>query len=108
MSKPVMLAAFAVILSAAPALADTPGSARRIAASESREAHQESRITNGIAGGTINAREANRLNNQQSRIDNSQTRLAADGNFSRRDYARVSYRQNNANTQILRARQNRR
>lgn len=108
MPKPAMLVLFAAVVAASPALADTPGSARRIAATESRDSHQETRITNGIAGGTINAAEAARLNSQQARIDNGQARLAADGNFSRRDYARINYRQSRASSQIFRARNNRR
>jgi hypothetical protein len=98
----------AALLAATPALANTPGSARRIAATESRDTHQETRITSGAANGSINPAEATHLNNQQARIDNTQTRLAADGNFSRRDYARVDYRQDKANRQIFRARNNRR
>lgn len=102
---PAMLAA---ILATAPAFATTTGSDRRLAATESRDARQESRIIDGIATGSINANEAARFNNQQTRVDNSQARLAADGHFSRRDYARVDYRQDRANRSIARARNNRR
>lgn len=111
MSK-TFAAIFATILAAGlvagPALAGTPGSDRRLAATESRDAFQESRITAGAANGSINIAEASRLNSQQARIDQGQTRLAADGHFSRRDYARIDYRQDKANRNIARARVNRR
>jgi hypothetical protein len=101
-------AAFAAVLLAIPAIAATPGSDRRLDASESRDAAQEARINKGAAAGAINPAEATRLNNQQARIDASQTRLAADGHFSRRDYARIDSRQDSANRNIARARTNRR
>lgn len=109
MSKPLNLTILAIaIIAAAPATAGTPGSDRRIAASEHRDSRQETRIATGTANGGINATEAARLDNQQARIDNKQTRLAADGYFSRRDYARVDYAQDKANRSIHRARYNRR
>ena len=108
MSKPFHLAIIAAaVLAAIPALAQTPGSARRLAATENRDARQETRIDTGVAGGGINANEAAYLNARQARIDTTQTRLAADGNFSRRDYARVDYLQDKANRSIFRARNNR-
>jgi hypothetical protein len=109
MSKSFHLAIIAAaVLAAVPALAETPGSARRFTATENRDARQDTRIDNGVTGGGINANEAARLEAQQARIDTSETRLAADGNFSRRDYARIDYRQDKANRSIFRARNNRR
>lgn len=87
--------------------AATP-SQQRLAVTESRDARQDTRIATGLGNGQINANEAAHLNAQQARIDNSQARLAADGRFSRRDYARVDYRQDKANRNIARARNNRR
>ena len=95
-------------LAAVPAMASTNASERRLAATESRDARQESRISNGLANDQITTREAAHLNAQQARIDTSQARLAADGHFSRRDYARVDHRQDKANRHIARARNNRR
>ena len=109
MSKPFNIAILAAaLLVAVPALAQTPGSARRITATENRDTREETRIDKGVADGQINANEAAHLNDQQARIDTAQTRLAADGNFSRRDYAKVDYRQDRANRSIFRARNNRR
>jgi hypothetical protein len=98
-------AAFAII--AAPAAAG-PRSDARYAATENRDTRQDSRITAGTASGQINPYEAARLNASQARVDNTQARLSADGYFSRRDYARVSYRQTRASHGIARARNNRR
>lgn len=110
MSKITMFvaAALAGCAVAAPATAQTTGSDNRQAAVDARESRQDTRIIDGIAGGGINANEATRLSNQQARIDNSQARLAADGNFSRRDYARTHARQDRASANIARARGNRR
>ncbi len=104
-----LIAALAV--TTAVAATETPaagGSDRRLAASENRENQQDQRIANGISNGSISSAEAARLNAQQAHIDRTQTRLAADGNFSRRDYARTDYRQDRARGNINRARFNRR
>jgi hypothetical protein len=104
-------AAISVLLAlgtALPAQAQTPGSDRRIAATDAREAQQTTRIDAGVANGSINANEATRLQNQQTRIDGSADRLAADGQYSRRDHARVASRQNAASRNIGAARRNRR
>lgn len=95
------LAGLAVPAAASP-------SDRRFAASEARDVRQEHRIAAGIAQGTINPREASRLQARNGRIDNFQNRLAADGRYSRHDRARVAYRQNGASHGIYRARHNRR
>lgn len=100
------IAGFAIV-TAAPAFATpTPRSDARYAATENRDSRQDARIANGVAAGQINAHEAARLNASQARVDNAQARLSADGYFSRRDYARVSYRQHRANYGITRTRRN--
>ncbi|WP_426167650.1 hypothetical protein [Sandarakinorhabdus sp. DWP1-3-1] len=101
---PLLVLALATL--AVPATASP--SDRRFAASEARDARQEQRIATGIARGTINPREASRLQARNGRIDNFQNRLASDGRYSRRDRARVAYRQNSASHGIYRARHNRR
>lgn len=96
------------IAAAVPATATpTPRSDARYAATENRDSRQDTRIANGIASGQINAHEAARLNASQTRVDNAQARLSADGHFSRRDYARVSYHQSRAGYGIARTRNNR-
>ena len=102
-----LAATFAAALAtlAAPAAASpTPRSDARLAATQNREARQDSRIASGLASGQISSAEATRLNARQAGIDNAQARLSADGYFSRRDYARVSYRQTRARYGIARAR----
>lgn len=97
----IALAGFAVPAAASP-------SDRRFAATDARDAAQQQRIANGVAQGTVNPREAARLDARNAHLDNVQTRLASDGRYSRLDYARVSYRQNGASRGIHRARYNRR
>ena len=105
---PYLAAAVLAIMAAPAAATPTPRSDARLAATENRDARQDSRIASGLATGQIGAGEAARLDASQARIDNTQARLSADGYFSRRDYARVSYRQNRASFGITRARNNRR
>ena len=105
---PYLAAAVLAIMAAPAAATPTPRSDARLAATENRDARQDSRIASGLATGQIGAGEAARLDASQARIDNTQARLSADGYFSRRDYARVSYRQNRASSGIARARNNRR
>ncbi len=95
------------LAAAVPAIAQTPSDAR-LAATQSRDARQEQRIAAGVANGSINSREAARLDAQQGRIDNAEARLASDGRYSRRDFARINARQNRASAEIARARHNRR
>ena len=105
------LAIAAATLAALTAVA-TPAAAQngtgRLAATEARQDRQQARIGDGLTSGRINPREAARLDRQQARIDHGQTRLAADGNFSRRDHARISHRQHHASHRIARSKHNRR
>jgi len=105
----VLAAGLAAALPAAavPAAAQTPSDAR-LAATQNRDARQDQRIAAGVAGGGINSNEAARLGAQQGRIDTAEARLASDGRYSRRDFARISARQNRASADIARARRNRR
>ncbi len=105
-TKPLIVIALAGIAMQIPALAaaQTPGSQRRLAITEARDTHQEQRIANGVAKGQLDDREAARLTARNNHIDNLQTRLASDGTYSRRDFARVSYRENRASRGIARAR----
>ena len=104
---PYLAIAALVIAAAAPAAASpTPRSDARLAATENRDARQDARIATGTASGRITSNESARLSASQARIDNTQARLSADGYFSRRDYARVSYRQSRASYGIARARHN--
>lgn len=107
MTRLPSLAIAAMSILAVPATA-TPRSDARYAATETRDSRQDSRIAAGTASGQITPYEAARLSAGQTRVDNTQARLSADGYFSRRDYARVSYRQARANFSIARARNDRR
>lgn len=107
-----MIRIMAITSAAMAVFAAIPAAAQygngRLAATEARQARQDARIDRGIANGRINPHEADRLDRQQTRIDRMQNRLAADGNFSRRDYARIDARQRAASHRIYRTRHNRR
>ncbi len=95
-------------IAATAAQADVDPSQRRLSQVETRNSRQDARIAAGTANGSINTAEAARLDSREARIDSSEARLASDGNFSRRDQARINARQNRASASIYRGRHNRR
>jgi hypothetical protein len=71
-------AASILAVTVAYAQADTP----RI---DQRQANQEQRIEKGLAGGHLTEREANRLSNQQERINRMEDRAKSDGVVSKKE-----------------------
>ncbi len=67
---------------------------------DQREQRQETRIDNGTASGQLNQRETNRLEHQQTHIDNMESRAKADGKVTRLERARITREQNQANRRI--------
>lgn len=69
---------------------------------DQRQANQEQRIDQGVAGGQLNKREANRLNKQQKHINKVEGRAKADGVVTKKERARINKTQNRASRQIAR------
>lgn len=79
----------------APAAPPTSG-----ALVDRRESMQDARIRQGIGSGQIDAREAWRLEQQQSRIQAAEARADADGHVSRAEHARLERMQDRASADI--------
>ncbi len=81
-TRHTLFAAFALVPLLAFAQADTP----RV---DQRQANQERRIDQGVASGSLTAREANRLERGQQRVDNIEQRAKADGVVTRQERVRL-------------------
>jgi len=101
MKKALMtaLAAALAMAMAAPAYAGRP---------EQRQRNQQKRIHQGIRSGSLTNGEAARLERQQFQLHRMKRRFQADGEFTRRERARVRHRQAHASGNIFRAKHNRR
>lgn len=65
-----------------------------------REAKQEQRITQGVASGSLTRKEANHLNQGQSRVATAEDKAKADGTVTKKEKARLSHMQNKQNRHI--------
>lgn len=98
MKKGIAMAVAAMVLA---------GSATVFAAGiEQRQRNQQHRIHQGIRSGSVTPGEAARLEREQVRIERMERRLKADGDFTRRDRARVQHRLNRSSRHIYRAKHN--
>ena len=92
-----VLTGAALALACAAAFAQQPGGP---GVSAQREALQEQRIRQGIADGSLSAREAYRLERQQGRIDAAQAAARADGHLSAAERERLDRMQDQASAAI--------
>lgn len=98
MKKGIAMAVAAVVLA---------GSTTVFAAGiEQRQWNQQRRIRQGIHSGSLTPGEAARLEREQFRAERLERRLKADGDFTRRDRARVQHRLNQSSRHIYRAKHN--
>jgi len=67
---------------------------------DQRQDRQETRIDKGIENGSITAREADRLEHQQSKIDHAENRALADGKLNRKEAHRLEGMQDRAGRNI--------
>ena len=69
---------------------------------DQRQANQEQRIDQGIAGGQLNEKEAALLNKQQDHIDNMENKAKADGAVTKKERAKIKHAQDRASGHIKR------
>jgi opacity protein-like surface antigen len=74
---------------------------------DQRQANQERRIDQGIAGGQLNEREATRLNNQQEHINHMEDKAKSDGVVTKKERARISHAQKRTSRHIARQKHDR-
>jgi hypothetical protein len=72
---------------------------------DAREQHQQQRIGQGVASGSLTTREAVRLENGEQRIERMETRAEADGKVTRRERLRLHDAQDTESRRILRQKQ---
>ena len=77
------LLASAFALTAAPVVAQTAGEAQR-------DINQQQRIEQGLQNGSLNSREAGRLEKNEATIDRAKQKAASDGNVSAQEKARIN------------------
>lgn len=93
------LLAITTLLVAGGALAQTPSDhmEQRI---DTRQARQEQHIDHGVESGKLTQREATRLEHQQAHIDHAENRALADGSLNRREALRMEKMQDRAKRSI--------
>ena len=102
MFKKRTLAAMACTLGALAAAMPAEANVNR------RQARQEARINQGVSNGSLNQREAARLDRNQSNIARYEAKSRADGGgLSRRERANIARMQNNSSRRIYRQKHDR-
>ncbi len=93
-------------LAGASAFAQTPGThTPRV---DLREAHQEARIAQGAASGSLTAQETQRLEKEQARIANAEAKAKSDGTVTAKERRRLHAMQDGASRDIRRKKHNER
>src|SRR5215467_14817720 len=98
-AKTVLAAALCALFSAA-ASAQTAGSEVQ------RDVNQQQRIEQGLKNGSLNTREASKLEAGESRIDKMESNAEKDGKLSPAEKARIQRAQNQESRNINRAENN--
>src|SRR4051812_28635498 len=78
------------------------GAAFAQAGSVQRDVNQQQRIEQGLQSGSLNTREAARLENEESRVQRDQARAMQDGKLSPAEKARLAREQNQVSRDIYR------
>jgi hypothetical protein len=68
--------------------------------------NQEQRIQQGVNSGQVTPREAGRLDAQQARIQQQESRMKSDGQLTGRERAKLTREQNRASRNIYRKKHN--
>ncbi len=88
-----------IAAAAAPAFAQATGTAPGFT---QRDVNQEQRIEQGLQSGQLNTREAAKLQREQGRIDQMESRALRDGTVTPAEKARINAAQNKASRDIAR------
>ena len=88
------------------ALASFGASAQTTADTVQRDVNQQTRIENGLKDGSLNTKEASRLESEQSKIDRLQAKELKDGKLSPQERTQLQRAQNRASKDIKAAETN--
>ncbi len=75
---------------------------------QKREQNQEKRIDQGVKSGQLTPREAGKLERQQARIRQNESRMKSDGKLTRKERRKLTKEQNRASRNIYRKKHNNR
>jgi hypothetical protein len=100
MKTPVLVTSILFALSAGAALAQTTSDTVQ------RDVNQQTRIENGLKDGSLNTKEAGRLEKEQSNIDRLQAKDLKDGKLSPKERAQLRRDQDRASRDIKAAESN--
>ena len=99
-TKPLI--AIALVLAAGFANAQTPAAPVAADRVDQREANQDARISQGVASGQLNQKEATRLEKGQMHVNNLENRAAADGKVTKREARHLEKAQDRQSRRIHR------
>jgi hypothetical protein len=98
-----LIAATLAAVFAAPLLAQTTSTPRI----DQRQQNQERRIEQGEKSGSLNPREAGRLERGQARVQKMEDKAAGDGKVTAKERARLEHAQNKQSRRIYRQKHDR-
>lgn len=75
---------------------------------QKREQNQEKRIEQGVKSGELTPREARKLEAQQAKIKQDETRMKSDGKLTKAERAKLTREQNRSSKNIYRKKHNNR
>jgi hypothetical protein len=75
---------------------------------QQREQNQEKRIDQGVKSGQITPREERKLDREQAKIKQDETRMKSDGKLTPKERAKLTREQNRASKDIYRKKHNQR
>lgn len=101
MKPSLLIASLLLALGASHAMAQT-----NTANTVQRDVNQQTRIEAGLQNGSLNTREAGKLEREESRVDQLQARDMKDGKLSPRERAQLRRAQNQASRDIQHAKTN--
>ncbi|HMK42674.1 MAG TPA: hypothetical protein VK445_00895 [Dissulfurispiraceae bacterium] len=106
LSSLITVTGLAISLTITPALAlaagtDDPGI-------QQREINQQKRIDQGIKSGQLSPREAGKLETQQAKIKQDESRMKSDGKLTKKERAKLTREQNRASKNIYKKKHNER
>ncbi|MBF0497040.1 MAG: hypothetical protein HQK58_10780 [Deltaproteobacteria bacterium] len=71
-----------------------------------REKNQEKRIQQGVKSGELTPKEAGKLEREQARIKQTESRMKADGKLTKKERARLQRKENKASAHIYNKKHN--
>src|SRR5438034_1082907 len=97
-----MKAAATVIAVAVAGLFPVAASAQTVGSEVQRDVNQQRRIEQGLKGGSLNTREAAKLERGQARVNRAEARAGADGKVGPNEQRRIQKAENRQSKRIYR------